>query len=306
MGRRQLLRIGAGAAVALGAALAAGGGWRAWQLRRAADLVAAPVRPPTGALSVYHLGHSLVGRDMPAMLAQLAPAGHSYASQLGWGASLRDHYDPDIPVNGFAEENDHDRFAPARETLADGAFEAVVFTEMVELRDAIRYHDSAATLARWAQLARAARGDVRLYLYETWHHTDDPQGWAARIAADYQTLWLDRVLLPAVARSGEAMHVIPGGQCLASVAARMEDPAPLFARTPEGTVDTIHLGDLGNYLIALVHFAVLYQRSPVGLPPALNRADGTAADPPDAELALMMQQTVWDTVRALPQTGIAA
>ena len=29
---------------------------------------AAPLAPPTGAMAVFHLGHSLVGRDMPAML----------------------------------------------------------------------------------------------------------------------------------------------------------------------------------------------------------------------------------------------
>ena len=47
---------------------------------------ATPLIPPEGVMSVYHLGHSLVGRDMPAMLAQMA--GHDYASQLGWGASI--------------------------------------------------------------------------------------------------------------------------------------------------------------------------------------------------------------------------
>ena len=46
-----------------------------------------PLPPPADPLATYHLGHSLVGRDMPAMLAQMA--GHDHASQLGWGASLR-------------------------------------------------------------------------------------------------------------------------------------------------------------------------------------------------------------------------
>ena len=51
---------------------------------------------PESGLRVFHLGHSLVGRDMPAMLQQLAVAAgfddHTYESQLGWGTSLRSHW----------------------------------------------------------------------------------------------------------------------------------------------------------------------------------------------------------------------
>ena len=37
-------------------------------------LYARPLPPPAGPLAVYFVGHSLVGRDMPAMLAELARA----------------------------------------------------------------------------------------------------------------------------------------------------------------------------------------------------------------------------------------
>ncbi|MFD1807714.1 hypothetical protein ACFSHQ_04690 [Gemmobacter lanyuensis] len=57
--------------------------------------------PPQPPAAVYHLGHSLVGRDMPAMLAQLLR--HRYHSQLGWGASLNQHWQGAVP--GLAEEN---------------------------------------------------------------------------------------------------------------------------------------------------------------------------------------------------------
>ena len=55
-------------------------------------LYAAPAPLPEGPRHVFHIGHSLVGRDMPAMLAQLAGEGHEYASQLGWGATLTGFY----------------------------------------------------------------------------------------------------------------------------------------------------------------------------------------------------------------------
>jgi hypothetical protein len=79
----------------------------------------------------------------------------------------------------------------------------------------------------------------------------------------------------------------------------------LFARSSDGTVDTIHINDIGKYLVALTHYAVLYRRSPVGLPYALNKADGTPATAPSAEAALMFQTTVWDVVRSLRMTGVA-
>jgi hypothetical protein len=274
-----------------------------------------PLSAPSGALRVYHLGHSLVGRDMPAMLTQLAGAGHRYDSQLGWGTSLKEHWEPDQPVNGFDVENDHPRFRAAQEALASGDYDAVVLTEMVEIKDAIRYHDSAAYLAKWAGLAREGNPQARIYLYETWHHTDDPAGWLTRIDNDFSGLWLERVLFPALSKDDAPIHLIPAGQVIAAFVRALTAQGgldgvagvdDLMARNTDGTPDTIHFNDLGAYLVALTHYAVLYHRTPVGLPFALNRADGTLADAPSPAAAALMQRTVWDVVGRHAQTGVAA
>ena len=273
-----------------------------------ADLYVEPLPAPAGPLRVYHLGHSLVGRDMPAMLAQLAGREHRYESQLGWGATLKAHWGDDT-VAGFSEENDHDRFRPAGEALDSGDYDAVVLTEMVEIRSAIRYHDSPAYLRRWAERAAQARPHARIYLYETWHDLDDPEGWLHRLDRDLGRYWEGELLARAQVGGNlpTAMRVIPAGQVLArfvrtpwAPAAGGEDvsgAADLFR-------DTIHLNDLGAYLVALTHYAVLYQRSPVGLPRQLLRADGTAADAPAAETARLMQEVVWDVVTSYPKTGV--
>jgi len=276
-------------------------------------LYVTPLPPPEGPMQVYHLGHSLVGRDMPAMLAQLA--GHGYASQLGWGTSLKNHWDGGAAINGFEVENAHPTYRDARTALDSGAYDAVVLTEMVDLRDAIRYHDSANALTHWAARARAGRGDVRVYLYETWHGLDVAEGWLSRLDADLADLWEGALMRPAMARDGVGtIHLIPAGQVLARFVRALEAQggveglagrAALFASTPEGGQDMIHLNDLGAYLVALTHYAVLYHKSPVGLPRALLRADGTAADPPSPEAALLMQRTVWEVVTTLPRTGVA-
>lgn len=270
---------------------------------------------PDAPLRVYHLGHSLVGRDMPAMLAQLSGEGHEYASQLGWGTTLRAHWEPDVEINGFETENAHPHFRAAHEAIASGDYDAVILTEMVELRDAIRYYHSARYLSLWADLARAANPDTRVYLYETWHALTNPD-WLGRLDGDLETLWERRVLLPDLARAGteRPVHVIPAGQVLARFVRKVEDAGgidnvpdrtALFARDPEGGLDPIHMGDLGNYLVALTHYAVLYHRSPVGLPRQVLRADGSTADAPGPEAARVMQETVWEVVTTYPKTGVA-
>jgi hypothetical protein len=69
--------------------------------------------------------------------------------------------------------------------------------------------------------------------------------------------------------------------------------------------DHIHLSDLGAYLVALTHYAVLYRQSPVGLPHALSRADGTPAAAPGPDAARLMQELAWATVTAHPRSGVA-
>ncbi|WP_252733538.1 hypothetical protein [Paracoccus marinaquae] len=272
-----------------------------------------PLAAPQGPLRVYHLGHSLVGRDMPAMLAQLAPEGHDYASQLGWGTSLRAHWLGPDEVAGFAEENASPAFRPVREAIGSGAYDALILTEMLELRDAIKWQGSGNYLAEWARLGRLARPDLRVYLYETWHQLDDKAGWLQRIDGDAVSLWQDEVMRRAMAAEGVGtIYRIPGGPVLAAVARAAEagelpgvsSREDLFARTPEGAVDPIHVGDLGNYVVALTHYAVLYQRSPEGLPAQLTRADGSPAQAFDPRAAARVQQLVWQFVSSDPLTGI--
>lgn len=266
-------------------------------------LYATPAPAPSGALRVYHLGHSLVGRDMPAMLAQLAPDEHGYESQLGWGTPLRAHWDPSEPINGFDEENDHPRYRDAKEALASDEYDVFVLTEMVEIRDAIKYHDSPKYLAEWALAA-----DMPVYLYESWHRLDDEEGWLTRLDADLTRYWEDGVIRPALVRmeTPRPIYVIPAGQVMARFVRAVEERGGVegIAGREDLFSDEIHFNDLGAYLVALTHYAVLYQQSPIGLPHVLNRADGTPAEAPSAEAAALMQEVVWEVVQAYPRTGL--
>lgn len=272
--------------------------------------------PPEKPFRVFHLGHSLVGHNMPAMVEQLAGSGHDYRSQLGWGASLQAHWEPEVAINGFDKENAHLRFQDATTALKSGQFGALVLTEMVEIKDAIKHFDSPAYLRKWTRLAREANPEIRVYLYETWHPLDDPAGWLQRLDSDLPQFWEGELLAKSMARddTGGPIYVIPAGQVLAQFVRRVEQMGglpglstreDLFAVTEKGTRDNIHLSDLGNYLVAVTHYTVLYHRNPVGLPRHLLRADGSAANSPSEEVAKLMQEVVWDVVTRYPKTGIA-
>jgi hypothetical protein len=281
-----------------------------------AELYKTPLSPPQKPLRVFHLGHSLVNRNMPVMLEQLAGDGHDHRSQLGWGATLKSHWEPNVPINGFEQENAHTRYQDAFEAVRSGQFDAVVLTEMVEIRDAIKYFDAPKYLRLWSREARTGRPDTRVYLYETWHRLDDPEGWLDRLDKDLGRYWEGVLLAKGLAHgdTGGPVHVIPAGQVMARLVRRLEQTGPLpglksgsdlFARNADGTQDNIHLNDLGNYLVALTHYAVLYQRNPVGLPFRLKRADGTSADAPEEATARAMQEVVWEVVTGYSKTGVA-
>jgi hypothetical protein len=269
-------------------------------------LYASPAPRPNGPRHVFHIGHSLVGRDMPAMLAQLAGEGHDYASQLGWGATLKSHWDPDTPINGFDVENAHDKYRDAHEAVDSGNYDALVLTEMVEIKAAIAYFDSPRMLHYWANKAQGS--GMPVYFYETWHPVDDPEGWRMRLDRDLAMYWEGKIIRPALAMADDPapIYLIPGGQVMAAMADVLAAQGPVGPLTTHADlfVDDIHFNDYGAYLIALTHYAVLYQKSPVGLPHALNRADGTPANDPGNEAARLMQQTVWDVVVRLPRTGV--
>ncbi|MEE9429080.1 MAG: hypothetical protein V3V25_13135 [Paracoccaceae bacterium] len=275
-------------------------------------LYAAPAPVPQGPLRVYHLGHSLVGQDMPAMLAQLATAsvgeGHTYESQLGWGTTLKAHWDPDTPINGFEKSNNHPRYRDAHGAVTSGAYDALVLTESVEIRDAIKYSDSARYLHEWRAAARAKNPSIRVYFYESWPELDDPEGWLLRLDRDMALYWEDEILRRALNYDAlpQPIYMIPAGQVMAAFVRAIEARGGIGPIKTRADLfrDTIHFNDLGAYLVALTHYAVIYQKSPIGLPHALKRADGSMAAAPGRDAARLMQEITWQVVIQYNRSGV--
>ena len=272
------------------------------------SLYSEPDKVTEGPLKVYHLGHSLVARDMPAMLQQLAGSEHDYRSQLGWGTPLKAHYEDDVEINGFDEENNHPNFQPAFEAMSTGEYDALIVTEMIELQASIDYFDSHLYLHKWANEARAGNPNIRVFLYETWDFLNVADGWLSRLDSDLPDLWEKEILRRALALEDnpKPIYIIPGGQVMAKFVRHIESAGGLHGIDNRNDLftDDIHFNDYGAYLMALTHYAVLYQRSPIGLPYALLKADGSPAQNPGQELATLMQQIVWEVVTSYDKTGV--
>ncbi|WP_330447553.1 hypothetical protein [Paracoccus marcusii] len=181
----------------VGGAMAAAFGWHHHQRTKLPqEMVLKPrsvLSAPDRIGSVFHLGHSLVGPDIPHMLAQLG--GNSYASQIGWGTTLKAHWTEGDALAGYKLYASGDReLIPAHQALSAPGIDVLVMTEMVEIRDAINWFDSPRWLAEWAALARQGNSAIRIYLYETWHSLDDPGGWLERIDNDLKAYWQGRII----------------------------------------------------------------------------------------------------------------
>ena len=100
------------------------------------------------------------------------------------------------------------------------------------------------------------------------------------------------------------MAVVPVGQAVVALRRKIvEGQAPGIAKQSDLFIDK--LGHPGNAICALsayCHFAVIYHRSPVGLPLLPWQAKGNTQEARD--LNLLLQQLAWDAVTHHPLSGV--
>lgn len=199
-----------------------------------------------------------------------------------------------------------------------GNYDVLVLTERVPLSNTFPWHDSPGFALLWFNHAWAngngGRG-AETILYATWIHSDsgpdstfphkDPDmfiPFRERLPIE-MAMWqqiLDHVNANRTDGS-PPMRMIPGPLLMAAVYdAIAEGTAPGLTAITDLFSDTIHVGPIGAYLMALAHFAVIYRRDPRTIP-------NFAAEPgwPRPETADWMKSLVWDVVRAHPDSGVS-
>ncbi|HKG94756.1 MAG TPA: SGNH/GDSL hydrolase family protein [Gemmatimonadaceae bacterium] len=193
-----------------------------------------PTAPPTDRVRVLFIGNSLTSaNDLPGILDALADS-----------AGVKPLEVVNISMDNTAL-SDHYLFLSARSVIQQGGWNYVVLQQGPSSRPANR--DSLRMFAeRFATDIR--RVGARPALYMVWP--------AAENAADY-----DRAVESYTLAADDVDGLLfPGGELLRAALAR-DATLPLLSS------DGYHPSPMGSYLVALSMFGILYDRSPVGLPP---------------------------------------
>jgi hypothetical protein len=247
-------------------------------------------------LTVLWLGHSLVNFHMPAMVRSIARSTgvrHEYVASIGVGAPLAWHWAHPERAEG----------ADPVATLRERSFDVFVLTEGVPLASNIRWNDTIAVFGRFYDLAIARNPACQVYLYETWHSRSEPD-WRARLDRD-RALWASIADGVDAAHEGPDVLIVPAGRALGVLADRIAAGAVPGVTSLDAVFhDDIHLSDLGNYFVALVQFATIHRRSPVGASAATVDQFGGAFAPPPAAAVPVLQEIAWEVVRTDPRSGV--
>lgn len=255
--------------------------------------------PPRSAASVFLIGHSLVNFDMPAMLDGIAASAgvdHTYGVQVGNGAPLRWHWERAETTSGDS----------AREELPSGRYDVLVMTEGLPITEHYRYSDTLHYAGLYADLAAQGNPDTQVYLYQTWYTLEDEEyEWRERIEVE-RPVWEEIADELTARRSGPRVLLVPAGTALGRLVDRIEAGlVPGLRSREELFADDLHLNDLGNYFIALVQFATIYRRSPVGVVRETVSRFDRPFEAPSQAVARVMQEVAWEVVSTDPYAGVA-
>ncbi len=279
-------------------------------------------RPPaTGterdAANVFLSGHSLFNLVMPAMLDQTARAlgqSHNYNLQIGLGSSMK------ARLSGMGNEQDRDgkplsfdirQEIPSATTIGSGnKYDTLVTTEAVPIMTQLLFADTIGNLRTFYDLLMQSDPQGTVYLFDSWPQVEsDFSTWVQTVRSQF-VVWecIASVVSRDPGRSGNPVQLAPAGIVLADlveaidngVIAGLSDPAQLF----DNGSPRIHASNLGNYYIALVMYATIYGRSPVGAPRSFDVPNGGMLEPLVSDAtATTMATFAWDRVSAFRERG---
>lgn len=101
----------------------------------------------------------------------------------------------------------------------------------------------------------------------------------------------------------EPVFIIPGHKMMARIFDDIQAGlVPGISNISQLFTDNVHVNELGAYAVTMLHYACIFNESPVGLPNDLQF--GNVATFPSVALATYFQNIVVDVVTSYPETGI--
>ena len=274
--------------------------------------------------NTYYVGHSgfgwdlIVGEMVNDLAADAGIATYDYGYQFIGGTCLSNQWQSHATPQGGTD---------SRAEISTGNYDYLILAEQIPIQEVIYSSPwgcdmtTVQSVDSFYDLATGVNPSTRVYLMEFHNEIDqtssDPYGDWVSMNAAMRPLW---------EQVADSVSMINGGQvCLVPVAAAFQamadsvragsfpgisDWIDLF--DPMDTVvATIHPTEETYYLVACVHYAVIFGQNPVGLTNLTFASAGWPFDPPTPAQAAMMQEIAWNVVSSdpyaclSPVTGIA-
>jgi hypothetical protein len=237
----------------------------------AASSPGAPAPVGSNQANVFFSGHSLINLNTPTLFAQLAQSRSlavSYQLQMGLGSSIL--YRLQCPWNGQQADGHPIQYRVQNELVRSNVYDTLVLAENHDLLSSIQYSRTTSTAKVMYDLFTTGNPDGQAYLYENWLYRDSPNldALLARIDRE-RPAWDCVASMVNTTRVGaqKPMKIMPGSTALAALIRDIRlGNVPSITAGESLFHDNVHLNSIGNYFISLLYYAVIYGRSPVGLP----------------------------------------
>lgn len=275
--------------------------------------------------NTYYVGHSgfgwdlIVGEMVNDLAADAGITTYDYGFQFIGGTCLANQWFSHAEPQGGTDSHVE---------IATGNYDMLILAEQIPIQEVLlgsqfcneNVITSYQSLDNFYDLAIQANPATQVYLMEFHNEINlnlpDPyQAWVD-LNAEMRPLWEQLADSVSEINSGRNIRIVPVAAAFqalvdsvnAGVFPGITDWIDLFDPNdiPEAT---IHPTEMTYYLAACVHFATIFQESPVGLTNETFAAAGWQFDPPTVEQAAMMQAIAWSVVSndqyAIPSTVLS-
>lgn len=144
-------------------------------------------------------------------------------------------------------------------------------------------------------------------LWTTWTNIDDSDGPWRDLLDLYEEEWenMQDYANTNLPQGGTPVYLIPGHRMMARLYDDIQnDLVPGIDSLPQFFDDNIHVNSLGAYAVAMIHYACIFNASPVGLSNNLYYDQNNTNHPSEA-LASYLQTMIWEEVTSYSgRTGV--
>jgi hypothetical protein len=276
--------------------------------------LSAQAATPRSSAKVVYVGHSLIGYDLPDMVASLAQSlgGMSYSSvvQVNPGTPIIANW-RNCHKSTFVGQYPPLEFAcDAIETgAAPGQYDTLIVTQVnnaiIDQTNPTALGSTPADFDNFFNLLLTRNPSGRAFFFAQWEEQGSPwhhgQEWTTQIAGE-MTL-IERMMAETerlehdVRGRNVSVNIIPSNIALRDLVLATESGAfPGITGRGQLFADGVHMTSLGNYFLASVVFASVYERSPAGASGITKNRSGEEMTNLAPDLARRLQDFAWNVV----------